>query len=106
MPLHDALRQTLELLSLLFELSVGAAPLLRRIRGKLAPVHSEVLLADQAELRCIEEHVAKQPHDLAVELAHETCQRRKVRTAVGRQRHEYHVPAAGLRQHPARDYPL
>jgi len=87
-PVDDPFRHTLQLLPLLLQLAVSPAPLLGGIRRQLAAIHREVLLADQTQLRGVQQHIPKQPHDLAVELPDEARQRREVRPGVGRQRHE------------------
>lgn len=76
-------------------------PLFGGVGWELAAVDSEVLLANEAELGRVQQHIAKQAYDLAVELTDEACQRREVRPSVRRKRHEHDVAAAGLGQHAA-----
>jgi hypothetical protein len=104
--LHDALGHALELLPLLVQLAMRPAPLFGRVRRQLATVDGEVLLADQPQLRRIQQHVAKQADDLSIQIAHERRDGGEVRPRVRRQRHEHHVAPARLGQPATGDDPL
>src|SRR5512140_2074198 len=81
--LDNPLGNSLQLLALLLEFLVGAAPLLGGIRGQFAAIDREVFLADQAQPRGIEQHVAEQARDLLLQAADESGNGREVRSGIG-----------------------
>jgi hypothetical protein len=56
---NDAFSNAFEFLALVIEFAVSPTSALGRIRRQLATIDSEVLFADEAEFRGVEQHVAK-----------------------------------------------
>src|SRR5690606_27299629 len=98
---HDARGHSLKLSALFRQLLVSATPTFGRIRRQLATVHGEVLSPDEPELRGHEQDIPKQLRNLAIQLAHERGNRRKMRSRISRKRHKDDVSSARFSESPA-----